>query len=257
MMQSFLKESDIFGTLIYDIETVPLTKTFQELEETNYRLSLAWLAEAKKIREYKKTLESDNMTDQELYEIYGGLYPEFGRVIAISGGVFNLDNDGNLDFYIRNYFSEDEEELLTQFNSFLEKLDERKRGFVLGGYNIKVFDNPFLLKRYVINGMKIPHKLFSIGKKPWEINDFDLAERWRVGTFDKIISLDTLTSVFDVESPKEHMDGSQVSAVFYSEDEDKAEKISDYCQGDVEAVAHIFIKLLSSDDMNEFEIKNI
>lgn len=247
-MPNFLEHHQVLGTLIYDCETVPLTETFEELEEQNPALALSWFNEANKIREYRKSLSPEKYTDQELYEEYGGLYPEFGKVVAISAGIFSFDDEDTdqLNFYIKNLASEDEAKLLAMFDTLLNKIGNRKRGFVLGGYNIKVFDNPFLVKRYAINGLEIPEKLFSIGKKPWEINDIDIAELWKIGSYDKFVKLDVITSIFNVKSPKEDMDGSEVKKVFYSDDEGKLDHIAEYCGGDVLAVADIFLKLSGS-----------
>lgn len=241
-MPTFLNNSHLRGTLIYDIETVPLTETFEELEELNGPLAFSWFNEAEKIREYRKSLSPDKYTDQELYEEYGGLYPEFGKVIAISSGVFD-EHDEGLKLFVRNLVSEDEEKLLEAFNKFLHLVGTKKRGFVLGGYNIKVFDNPFLIKRYAINSLEIPEKLFCIGKKPWEINDVDIAELWKIGSYDKFVKMDVITSALGVKNAKETMDGSQVKGLFYSDDENRLDSIGEYCQGDVEAVAEVFLKL--------------
>lgn len=255
-MKPFLDSKKVYGTLIYDIETVPLTETFEELEELNPALANAWFNEADNIRNHRKSFNPEKYTDQELYEEYGGLYPEFGKVVAISAGVFDFDGKtSTMRLFIKTFMGEKESIILDDFHSFLDKVNERKKGFVLGGYNIKVFDNPFLVKRYAINHMEIPEKLFSIGKKPWEIHDVDIAEMWKIGTYDKFVKLDCLTGAFGIESPKDFMDGSQVSKVFYSDSEDKLETIGEYCQGDVESVAELFLRL--SDLGNEFEVHTI
>lgn len=240
-MPSLLNANEVKCTLIYDIECVPIVETFEELQEHNPQLAEGWHAEALNIRKNRKTLESDNMTDGELFEEYGGLYPEYAKVIAISAGVIDIGEE-ETKFYIRNYSNHDEEQLLRNFWLFLDKVEEKKQGFVMGGYNIKIYDNPMLAKRMVINGMGIHKKLYHVNKKPWEINDVDLAEKWQLGKFDKLVKFDIMCGALDIESPKGNMDGSDVAEFYYNE-ENGLEMISEYCYSDTVATAEMFLKL--------------
>ena len=49
------------------------------------------------------------------------------------------------------------------------------------------------------------------GKKPWEIKHLDTMELWKFGDFKNYTSLDLLTYIFKIPTPKDDMDGSQVA----------------------------------------------
>lgn len=253
-MSYFLKGSQVLGTLIYDIETVPLTETFEELEDLNPLLAYNWFNECDKMRRYRGSIETEDKSDQELYQIKAGLYPEYAKVVSASGGLFKYhEESGELRFYIKAFTSDDEVEVLTKFGQFLSNAnDKQDSGIVLGGYNIKIFDNPMMIKRYAINGMQIPYNLNHMGKKPWEINDVDLADIWKIGSYDKFMKLDALAGAFGVKSSKEDLDGSKVRNMYYSDDEDRLQKIDDYCMEDTIVTAKIFRKLAGIDNEINF-----
>ena len=112
--------------------------------------------------------------------------------------------------------------------------------FVFCAHNGKEFDIPFLSRRILINGLKLPYLLNIAGKKPWEIKHLDTMELWKFGDFKHYTSLDLLTYIFEIPTPKEDMDGSQVASVFY-EDQD-LDRIIHYCEKDVVATIQLFRK---------------
>ena len=78
------------------------------------------------------------------------------------------------------------------------------------------------------------------GKKPWEIKHLDTMELWKFGDFKNYTSLDLLTYIFKISTPKDDMDGSQVAKVFY-QDKD-LDRIIHYCEKDVVATIQLFRK---------------
>lgn len=240
--QYLLKVGQVFGTFIYDIETVPLTETFAELEEMNPVLAYNWFNECDKMRRYRNTQDTEGYTDQELYEMKASLYPEFAKVVSLSGGFFKLVDD-ELKFYYTCVTDEDETVILNKTREVLNRAENKNGGFVLGGYNIKIFDTPFMIKRYAINGLTIPNKFNCIGKKPWEVSDVDLADVWKIGSYDKFMKLDALAGAFGVKSSKEELTGSEVRDTYYSDDEDRMEKIENYCIADTITTAGLFRKM--------------
>ena len=78
------------------------------------------------------------------------------------------------------------------------------------------------------------------GKKPWEINHLDTMELWKFGDFKHYTSLDLLTYIFKIPTPKDDMDGSQVASVYYEEED--LERIIHYCEKDVVATIQLFRK---------------
>jgi len=112
---------------------------------------------------------------------------------------------------------------------------------VLCAHNGKEFDYPYIARRMVINGLGLPDKLNLFGKKPWEVPHLDTMELWKFGDNKHYTSLDLLTNILGIPSPKEDIDGSQVAKVYY-EDKD-LKRIVEYCERDTLAVAQIYLKL--------------
>lgn len=111
---------------------------------------------------------------------------------------------------------------------------------MLCGHNGKEFDFPFLSRRILLNGLSLPKLLDNHGKKPWEINNLDTLDLWKFGDYKHYTSLELLTHIFDIPTPKDDMDGSQVAKVFY-EDTD-LDRIILYCEKDVIATIQLFRK---------------
>ena len=123
------------------------------------------------------------------------------------------------------------------------------------GHNVKEFDFPFIARRMLIHGIKIPNKLNLMGKKPWEVPHLDTLELWKFGDYKHFTSLKLLTKVLGVPSPKDDIDGSEVAKVFYKEKD--IDRIAAYCEKDVIAVAQIILKLRLQKLLSEDEILKI
>ncbi|MDC6470690.1 3'-5' exonuclease [Flavobacteriales bacterium] len=214
--------------LFFDIETVPLTYEFKDLEE---RAQGLW------DRKTRFLQERDNLSPDELYE-KAGIYAEFGKVVCISMG-FVLQKEGETQIRVKSIANENEKILLQEYidllNSYYNSPD-----FLFCAHNGKEFDIPFLCRRILINGLKLPFMLNVAGKKPWEIKHLDTMELWKFGDFKNYTSLDLLTYIFNIPTPKDDMDGSQVAKVFY--EERNLDRIIHYCEKDVIATIQLFRK---------------
>jgi len=214
--------------LFFDIETVPLTYEFKDLEE---RAQGLW------DRKTRFLQERDNLSPDELYE-KAGIYAEFGKVVCISMG-FVLQKEGETQIRVKSIANENEKILLQEYidllNSYYNSPD-----FLFCAHNGKEFDIPFLCRRILINGLKLPFILNVSGKKPWEIKHLDTMELWKFGDFKNYTSLDLLTYIFNIPTPKDDMDGSQVAKVFY--EEKNLDRIIHYCEKDVIATIQLFRK---------------
>jgi uncharacterized protein YprB with RNaseH-like and TPR domain len=214
--------------LFFDIETVPLTYEFKDLEE---RAQGLW------DRKTRFLQERDNLSPDELYE-KAGIYAEFGKVVCISMG-FVLQKEGETQIRVKSIANENEKILLQEYidllNSYYNTPD-----FLFCAHNGKEFDIPFLCRRILINGLKLPFILNVAGKKPWEIKHLDTMELWKFGDFKNYTSLDLLTYIFNIPTPKDDMDGSQVAKVFY--EEKNSDRIIHYCEKDVIATIQLFRK---------------
>ncbi|MCK5079198.1 MAG: 3'-5' exonuclease [Bacteroidales bacterium] len=222
--------------LFLDIETVPMCSTYDELPEKFVPL---WDKKAG----YLKREEED--TPSTLFP-RAGIYAEFGKVVCISFGMFN---DGN--FRIKSFYGDDEKALLTDFANLLESKFSSK-DFLLCAHNGKEFDFPYLSRRMLINSIPLPEILDLAGKKPWEVAHIDTMELWKFGDFKNYTSLEVLSAVFDIPTPKDDIDGSQVGKVYW-EDKD-LERIVKYCQKDVLAIAQLFLRYQGKELLDEEQV---
>lgn len=228
--------------IFLDIETVSEKPDFSALSEKMQEL---WVKKSIYLK------NDEGLSAKELYAERAGIYSEFGKVVVISIGFFYNDTEGNLSLRIKSLYNDDEKALLEEFvQTIYKKLDDQK--IRLCAHNGKEFDFPYLARRMVINRIKIPGFLQLSGKKPWEVNHIDTLEMWKFGDRKSFTSLELLTTILDIPSPKEDMDGSMVSSVYYNEN--NLEKIADYCNRDVEATAQLFLRLRGLDILAEDQI---
>ncbi len=224
--------------LFLDIETVPEMEHFSELDSDFQELF------AHKTQYQRK----DEVSPEEFYE-RAGIWAEFGKIVCISVGYFT-QKSGERQFRVTT-FQGDEERLLLDFSNLINNHFNLPQ-HVMCGHNVKEFDFPYIARRMLIHGFKIPAKLNLMGKKPWEVPHLDTLELWKFGDYKHFTSLKLLTKVLGVPSPKDDIDGSEVANVFYKDKD--IDRIATYCEKDVIAVAQIilklrFQKLLTSDEI--------
>lgn len=232
-----LQKIRLQNVLFLDIETVPEQSGFDLLNEKS---KVLW----EKKSEYQR---KDGQTPAEFYE-RAGIWAEFGKIICISAGFFS--NQNGRTFRITS-FSGEETALLKKFKTLLEEHFSGPQ-HVLCAHNGKEFDFPYIARRMIINGISIPDKLNLFGKKPWEIAHLDTMELWRFGDYKHFTSLNLLTHILEIPSPKGDIDGSQVANVYYKEKD--LDRIVRYCERDTIAIAQVFLrfrneKLLPDDEI--------
>jgi len=91
----------------------------------------------------------------------------------------------------------------------------------------------------IINRLTIPDLLDNAGKKPWEVKLLDTMDLWKFGDYKNYTSLDLLTAVLGIPTPKDDIDGSMVAGIYYNE-KDLA-RIAKYCEKDVVAIAQVLL----------------
>ncbi len=224
-MLDSIKEEKI---LFFDIETVPVTKSFSDL---SVKMQELW---TKKIR-YQS--EQENLSSEDLYN-RAGIYAEFGKVVCISVGFFY--NKGNVQkFRIKSFYGHDEKTILNDFNQLLNKHFNTESHY-LCGHNSKEFDIPYVARRSLINGLQLPKLLDLAGKKPWEVKHLDTLELWKFGDYKHYTSIALLAEIFGIPTPKDDIDGSMVAEVYWKDKD--IDRIAEYCQKDVLTVAQLFSK---------------
>lgn len=227
-------DSRLKNLLILDIETAAISKDFTDLKP---ELQKHWERKAGFLR------NEEDLSAEDLYQTRAGIYAEFGKVITIAVGIFHESESGELSIRVKSFSGHDEKTLLAEFKNFLEtKFDPES--LRLCAHNGKEFDFPYLSRRMLINDLRLPYVLDNSGKKPWEVNFLDTMEMWKFGDRKNFTSLDLLTNIFEIPSPKSDMDGSMVNEVYYNE-KGGLERIANYCKQDVVATAQLFLKLHS------------
>lgn len=215
--------------LFIDIETVPQKGDFKELSEQFQKL-------------WDKKSSFFRNEDQNAADVYerAGIYAEFGRIICISAGVI-IQKNGERYYRVKSFHDQDEKKLLSGFNDMLDKFTSNAAKRICA-HNGLEFDYPYIGRRTLINGLKLPKILDVAGAKPWEIKDrlLDTLQMWKFGDYKNYTSLDLLCAAFNIPTPKDDIDGSQVAQVYYHEGD--LDRIIRYCEKDTLALANLFLR---------------
>ena len=236
-----ISKLNLESILFLDIETVPETQFFSDLDKTKQEL---W-----ELKSQYQRREDD--TAEEFYE-RAGIWAEFGKIICISVGYFKIMGDKRT-FRVTSFHGE-EIKILKDFKNLLIN-HFSQANHLLCAHNGKEFDFPYIARRMIINRIEIPYKLNLFGKKPWEVPHLDTLELWKFGDYKTYTSLKLLTNVLGIPSPKDDIDGSEVYRVYY--EENNIDRIINYCEKDTIAVAQILLRLRGDDLLDEMEIIHI
>ena len=237
--QPMLKQLSDFQLLYLDIETTSAYPTYFDMPE---RIQALWDKKAKNVN-YKGDLKPSELFNRS------GIYSEFGKIVCITVGFINKEN---MHLRIKSYFSHDEKKLLSDFAELLNNYFYSDK-HLLCAHNGKEFDFPYIARRMIIKGIELPNLLDIAGKKPWEIQHIDTLELWKFGDYKHYTSLDLLTAIFDIPSPKSDINGSQVNEVYWQQNDIK--RIAEYCQNDVIAIVQLLRKYRGKDLIPDDEIE--
>ncbi|MGZ0016077.1 3'-5' exonuclease [Yeosuana sp. AK3] len=233
-----ISKLNLENILFLDIETVPETQHFSDLEPTKQDL---W--------EHKSQYQrKEDFTAEDFYE-RAGIWAEFGKIICISVGYFTFKGDLR-NFRVTSFYGEETKILKDFKNLLISHCNETKH--LLCAHNGKEFDFPYIARRMIINHIELPYKLNLFGKKPWEVPHLDTLELWKFGDYKNYTSLKLLTNVLGIASPKDDIEGSEVYRVYY--EENGIDRIITYCEKDTIAVAQIFLRLRGDSVLSNEEI---
>ncbi len=226
-----LQGLNIEEVLFIDIETVPQVPEFNELNEK-------W----RQLWEHKiQYLKSEEEPPEVLYN-RAGIYAEFGKIICISMG-YVFQKKGEFFFRVKSFYDDDEKKLIGNFfnalNSFANKGKRR-----LCAHNGQEFDYPYIARRALVNNIRLPRILNVAGAKPWEIKEnlIDTLQLWKFGDYKHYTSLSLLCELFNIPTPKDDIDGSQVARIYWEEND--IDRIVRYCEKDTLAVANLMLKYM-------------
>jgi len=228
-----LETIKLSNILFLDVETAPIVYEYKNLDP-----------EMKKLWDHKFRFQTTETAETHYKK--AGIFAEYAKVICISVGFFNEKT-----FRIKSFFGDDEKKLLKEFTELLNKHYNRK-DHLLCAHNGKEFDFPFLCRRLLLNSIKLPKTLNISGKKPWEINHLDTMELWKFGDFKNYTSLGLLAHIFQIPTPKDDIDGSDIARVYW--EEKNMERIVAYCQKDVLTVARLLLRFMGE---SSIEDKNV
>ena len=228
--------------LFLDIETVPAAASYDLLDTAMQTL---WDKKSKQFR-------SPDQTSGDVYE-RAGIYSEFGKIICISVGLIKEKNP--FSFRLKSFYGDEEKTLLSDFSAMLSKFSKTNREALLCAHNGKEFDYPYIARRMIINGLIIPDILDNAGKKPWEIKLLDTMDLWKFGDYKNYTSLDLLTSILGIPTPKDDIDGSMVAGIYYGESDLK--RIVRYCEKDVLAITRVLLRFMNLPGINDDKIESV
>ncbi|MEJ6978813.1 3'-5' exonuclease [Pedobacter sp. P351] len=223
-MNLMLEHIDLTQLLVLDIETAPQYPTFDEVPEI-----------FKELWEQKTLYQRKEETASEYYP-RAGIWAEFGKIICISVGIFTKEN-GISGLRIKSFFGDDECHLLSGFIALLNK---QPNTLTLCAHNGKEFDFPYLCRRTLVNQLCIPEQLRISGKKPWEIHHLDTMDLWKFGDYKNYTSLNLLAAIFNIPTPKDDINGSDVHRVYWKDHD--LNRIKTYCEKDVITTAQLLLK---------------
>jgi len=224
-----LNQLDLNHLLFLDIETVPEVYNYSDLKgdiKHLWELKMKW------------QMERDNATAEELFE-KAGIYAEFGKIICISVGFLVNSGTTSIKYRTTSFAGDDEKKLLQEFANLLNTHYNRQDRY-LCAHNGKEFDFPYIARRMLINGVKLPLMLDIAGKKPWEIKHIDTMELWKFGDYKHYTSLNLLAHLFGIPTPKDDISGADVARVYYEEGD--IDRIVTYCEKDTLTVCQLLLK---------------
>lgn len=235
-------KTDLANILFLDIETVPEHENWSEVSELTQELF------AKKTSYQRK----DEITPEDFYE-RAGIWAEFGKIVCISVAYFT-ENQQQKTLRVTSFSGDDEKQILVDFRSLLQEHFNKPK-HLLCAHNGKEFDFPFIARRMIIHQIELPSKLNLFGKKPWEIPHLDTMELWKFGDYKHFTSLQLLSSILGIPSPKDDIDGSDVARVFYQDKDLK--RIVEYCEKDTITLAQLLLRFNNEDLLNENQIVKV
>lgn len=234
-----LENIDITKVLFLDIETVPQYPDYESLPDNWKPL---WDKKGARIAK-------EDQTPAEAYDM-AAIFAEFGKIVCVSVGIFVKEGTA-YQFRLKSFYGHDEKELLEGFCNLLNSSFNTPK-HQLAAHNGKEFDFPYICRRCIVHGVKLPLILDIAGKKPWEINHLDTMELWKFGDYKAYTSIVLLANLLGIPTPKDDIDGSQVWKVYYHDND--LDRIVTYCQKDVVTVAQIMLKYRREPILREDQI---
>lgn len=219
----------------FDAEWVPVVQDYFDLRLDHPLLADAFEHQVEKWLDKDDPYRLDPPSASHYWEEKAHFYPEFCKIVCVSYGYFNKG-----EFIIKSLYGEDEKKVLTPIPEMFDKVNAS--GYYLCGYAIKRYDMPWLSKRLMANGLKPPPNLCVYGKKPWEVDVFDLPEVWGQGSNQESYTpFEVACAAVGLESSKDDLSGPQVAEAYFK---GEIVRIKEYCEKDVLKTKELAVKLI-------------
>lgn len=218
--------------LFIDCEQVTITKDLKELEYKYPTLYNSWLYRVDK----QNYSENITITPEEYQDMKVQDYPEYNKFIVISFGYF----DENGEWFKKTYADDTEINILEKAGNLITNMCNK--GYKLCGHGIKSFDLPWLCKRFMVNGLKIPNVINSYKIEPWKITHIDTTELQACGyQKEKYTPLDWICTSLNIETSKNTIKPYEITKVYY---DNGIQDIVEYCENDVYVTALVYKKIM-------------
>jgi len=207
----------------FDIETVSKYRNLIEFEKNDNRGYHLFI---KKIKRKSFRFEDWKKEFHIVYKEKSSIIPEYGKIVVVTMGYFKND-----EFKLKSIYNDNEEILIKEVHKIFTNISNNTT-FGLCGYYIKGFDIPWLNKKMLKYGLKLPNNLKMFNIKPWNMNVYDLSDMWTNGTIEKS-SFDEMLYELNIPSPKDNMSGELVNEEYWIND--NLIGIKEYCEEDVKS----------------------
>lgn len=169
--------------------------------------------------------ESYDTPASHFHEV-AGLHAEFSHVICVS---FGYEDDMGV-FKQMALYGSDEVDLLNKVSATFRRFQDN--GYFLIGHNIKACDNPYLIKRYIINRLPVPDFINEYGVKPWDSTHLDSMDLWKMGDW-KRVSLEVICAALGIQCKSGELGGCNLYT--YPIEEMPWDDLVKYCNEDVKS----------------------
>jgi len=231
--------------LFVDVETVTVESNYNNLPPV---IQQAWNRKAEYFR------ESDNKTAAELFSERAALYAEFGKIVSIAIGYFHTLDDGQNELRIKCITDRNEAAVLHEFVETVQRFDQNQ--LRLCAHNGRDFDYPYLCRRMLVHGMKLPQSLQLMNKKAWEVPHLDTMEMWKFGEYKKFVPLELLAALFSVKVDADKLLAPQDIQELYYEEKSLDNLIQSGYQN-IRLLAQVYLSLLSQPLLPDEQITEV
>ena len=212
------------NVLFFDFETAGNNQNLSNISDRSQELFL---------KRHKKRFDSGFKCDEDPSDYYynkSPISPTYGKIVCASFGTIK-----NGEIKLKSFIGE-EFDIVQNSAKYFQNAN--KLNWSLCGFNIKEFDLPWINRKCIKYGIELPYVMSLLGKKPWELNVFDIFEFCNSNK--EFPTFDEICYEWDIESPKNEMSGDMVHEYFWN---GQIEKIKNYCEGDVKACIELYNKI--------------